>query len=109
MSTHAQLVFTPPGRAPPPRHLADLDEACRIAPVTKAGLPAYRAKQLGHQYYARLVADPRQMTDLPAAVRETVADALFPQLMTPLREIACDAGETRKTLWRAVDGTTFES
>jgi 23S rRNA (adenine2503-C2)-methyltransferase len=109
MSSGAQLVFTPPGRAQPPRHLADLDEAGRIAAVTEAGLPAYRAKQLGHQYYARLVADPRQMTDLPAAVRETVADALFPQLMTPLREIACDAGETRKTLWRAVDGTTFES
>ena len=25
------------------------------------------------------------------------------------RQIQCDAGETRKTLWRAVDGTTFES
>ncbi|MDT5091840.1 MAG: rRNA (adenine2503-C2)-methyltransferase [Mycobacterium sp.] len=109
MSSGAQLVFTPPRRAQPPRHLADLDEAGRIAAVTEAGLPAYRAKQLAHQYYARLVADPRQMTDLPAAVRETVADALFPQLITPLREIACDAGETRKTLWRAVDGTTFES
>jgi 23S rRNA (adenine2503-C2)-methyltransferase len=34
---------------------------------------------------------------------------LFPTLIDPLRQIECDAGETRKTLWRAADGTTFES
>ena len=49
------------------------------------------------------------MTDLPAAVRGQVAEALFPTLLTAAREVTCDAGETRKTLWRAVDGTTFES
>jgi 23S rRNA (adenine2503-C2)-methyltransferase len=38
-----------------------------------------------------------------------VADALFPPLLTTVRHIECDAGETRKTLWRAGDGTTFES
>jgi 23S rRNA (adenine2503-C2)-methyltransferase len=109
MSISAQLVFSAPRRAMPPRHFADLDEAARIAAVTEAGLPAYRAKQLAHQYYARLVADPRQMTDLPAAVRDTVAEAMFPRLITVVREIECDAGETRKTLWRAADGTNFES
>ena len=41
------------------------------------------------------------MTDLPAGVRDKVADALFPQLITAVRDIECDAGETRKTLWRA--------
>jgi 23S rRNA (adenine2503-C2)-methyltransferase len=109
MPEGAQLVFSPPRRKMPPRHFADLDEAERIAAVVDAGLPAYRAKQLAHQYYARHIADPRQMTDLPAAVRENVAGAIFPPLITPVRDIACDAGETRKTLWRAVDGTTFES
>jgi 23S rRNA (adenine2503-C2)-methyltransferase len=103
------LVFAAPRRAMPPRHLADLDESGRIDAVSEVGLPAFRAKQLAHQYYARLIADPRQMTDLPAAVRDTVAEALFPPLLTPVREIQCDAGETRKTLWRAVDGTAFES
>jgi 23S rRNA (adenine2503-C2)-methyltransferase len=49
------------------------------------------------------------MTDLPAGIRDQVAAQLFPTLVTPLRQITCDAGETRKTLWRAVDGTTFES
>lgn len=105
-----ELVFEAPRRAMPPRHLADLDEAGRAAAVTELGLPAFRAKQLANQYYGRLIADPRSMTDLPAAVRDQVADALFPPLLDVVKSIACDAGETRKTLWRAADGTTtFES
>lgn len=102
-------MFSAPRRGLPPRHLADLDAAGRAAAVAELGLPAFRAKQLAQQYYGRLLADPHQMTDLPAAVREKVADALFPHLITAVREIECDAGETRKTLWRAHDGTTFES
>ena len=107
-----QLVFEAPRRRLPPRHLADLDEAERVDAVAALGLPSFRAKQLAHQYYGRLIADPQQMTDLPAAVRGQVADALFPDLLTAAGEIACDDGQTRKTLWRAVNdpaGTTFES
>ncbi len=104
-----QLVFEAPRRALPPRHLADLDDAGCAEAVAALGLPPFRAKQLANQYYGRLIADPQQMTDLPAAVRGQVAEALFPTLLTVAREITCDAGETRKTLWRAVDGTTFES
>jgi 23S rRNA (adenine2503-C2)-methyltransferase len=104
-----QLVFDAPRRTLPPRHLADLDEAGRADAVAALGLPAFRAKQLAHQYYGRLIADPQQMTDLPAAVRGQVGEALFPDLLTATREIACDAGRTRKTLWRAIDGTSFES
>ncbi|MGH3541356.1 MAG: 23S rRNA (adenine(2503)-C(2))-methyltransferase RlmN [Mycobacterium sp.] len=89
--------------------MADLDEAGRADAVAALGLPPFRAKQLAHQYYGRLIADPRQMSDLPAAVRGQVAEALFPTLLTATREIACDAGQTRKTLWRAIDGTGFES
>jgi 23S rRNA (adenine2503-C2)-methyltransferase len=109
MSMKQQLVFEAPRRRLPPRHLADLDEAERIDAVTALGLPPFRAKQLAHQYYGRLIADPQQMTDLPAAVRGRLAEALFPELLTAAREFTCDAGQTRKTLWRAVDGTTFES
>jgi 23S rRNA (adenine2503-C2)-methyltransferase len=104
-----QLVFEAPRRGLPVRHLADLDEAEIIDAVAALGLPPFRAKQLAHQYYGRLIADPQQMTDLPAAIRGQLAEALFPILLTATREIACDAGQTRKTLWRAVDGTTFES
>ncbi|OBH12601.1 23S rRNA (adenine(2503)-C(2))-methyltransferase RlmN [Mycobacterium sp. E3247] len=104
-----QLVFTEPRPARRPRHLADLDAEGRAAAVAELGLPAFRAKQLAHQYYGRLIADPREMTDLPAAVRDRVAEAMFPRLLTSAAEVTCDAGQTRKTLWRGTDGTTFES
>lgn len=105
-----QLVFTAPRQAArPSRHLADLDATERAAAVAELGLPGFRAKQLAQQYYGRLLGDPQQMTDLPAAVRGQIGDALFPTLLTPVSELACDAGETRKTLWRAAGGTTFES
>jgi len=104
-----ELVFDAPRRGLPPRHFADLDAAERTTAMTELGLPGFRAKQVATQYYGRLVADPHQMTDLPAAVRDAVADALFPPLLSVVRDLQCDAGDTRKTLWRGHDGATFES
>ncbi|MBX7454120.1 23S rRNA (adenine(2503)-C(2))-methyltransferase RlmN [Mycobacterium sp. G7A2] len=109
MSKSLPLVFDAPRRAMPPRHFADLDDDARAAAVADLGLPAFRGKQLANQYFNRLIADPAEMTDLPAGVRDQLGAALFPPLLEPLREIECDAGETRKVLWRAVDATTFES
>ena len=109
MSKSLPLVFDAPRRAMPPRHFADLDDTARAAAVADLGLPAFRGKQLANQYFNRLIADPAEMTDLPAGVRDQLGEALFPPLLQPLREIECDAGETRKVLWRAVDATTFES
>src|SRR5258705_12620467 len=109
MATSLPLVFDAPRRALPPRHLADLDEDARAAAVAELGLPAFRGKQLANQYYGRLIADPHQMTDLPAAVREQVADALFPRLLDAVRQIECDAGATRKMLWPVLDGTSVQS
>ena len=103
------LVFEAPRRGLPPQHFADLDPAERTAAVTALGLPGFRAKQIAHQYYGRLQADPQQMTDLPAAVRDAMSEALFPPLLSVVRQVQCDAGDTRKTLWRGNDGATFES
>lgn len=104
-----ELVFDAPRRGLPPRHFADLDAAQCAAAVAELGLPKFRAKQLAAQYYGRLQADPRQMTDLPAAERDAVADALFPSLLSVVKEVGCDGGDTRKTLWRGHDRATFES
>ncbi|ONM49363.1 23S rRNA (adenine(2503)-C(2))-methyltransferase RlmN [Nocardia donostiensis] len=109
MTVSLPLVFDAPRRGLPPRHLADLDADGRRAAIAELGLPAFRADQIARQYYGRLQADPEQMTDLPAGVRRQVAEALFPPLLTPVRHVVCDAGETRKTLWRAGDGTLLES
>jgi len=93
----------------PPEHLADLDLAARRKAMVGLGEPAYRAGQVSRHYFARLVRDPAAMTDLPAASRERIADALLPTLLTPVRELSCDGGATRKTLWRLHDGSLVES
>ena len=54
--------------------------------------------------------DPAAMTDLPAATREPARRRrCCPTLLTPVRELACDDGATRKTLWRLHDGSLVES
>ena len=93
----------------PARHLADLDLAARRAAVAELGEPAYRAAQLSGHYFGRLVRDPAQMTDIPAGAREKLAAALLPPLLTPVRELDCDSGATRKALWRLHDGSLVES
>src|SRR5688500_13532613 len=99
------LVFDEPrGRKKPPRHLADLEPDERSALAEEHGLPAYRAKQLATHYFARLVDDPAEMTDLPAAARDQLVEAFLPSLMTPLRTLEADRGTTRKTLWKLFDG-----
>jgi 23S rRNA (adenine2503-C2)-methyltransferase len=49
------------------------------------------------------------MTDLPAAARTQLVAALLPDLAIPVRHVSCDGGMTRKTLWRAADGSHTES
>ncbi len=103
------LTFAAPRGAKPPRHLADLDPVQRRAAVAEAGEPPYRAGQLSRHYFTRLVDDPAEMTDLPARSRERLAGALLPRLLTAEREVSCDGGTTRKSLWRTFDGAFVES
>jgi 23S rRNA (adenine2503-C2)-methyltransferase len=93
----------------PPRHLADLDLAARRVAVAELGEPGFRAQQLSTHYFGRLVRDAAAMTDLPAATRDKLTADLLPNLLTPVREMACDDGATRKTLWRLHDGAMVES
>ena len=81
--------------------------------MSELGRPAYRAKQLSAHYFGRLRndpgGDPESMTDLPAADRGPLAEALLPRLLTPVRSVACDDDSTRKWLWRTFDGALVES
>ncbi|QSB13503.1 23S rRNA (adenine(2503)-C(2))-methyltransferase RlmN [Natronosporangium hydrolyticum] len=92
-----------------PRHLADLAMPERRAAAAALGEPGFRAGQVSHHYFGRLVRDPAEMTDLPASARDRLVEHLLPSLLTPARELACDGGTTRKTLWRLVDGAMVES
>lgn len=77
--------------------------------MAELGLPAFRGDQIARQYYGRLSAEPGHWTDLPKSLRESVAEHLFPALLSPVRELSTDDGETRKTLWRLHDGSLVES
>ena len=103
------LLFDAPRRAKPPRHLADFSADERREAVAALGAPAYRADQLSRHYFARLTSDPAAMTDVPLAERERLVSALLPPLLTSVREVACDGGTTRKTVWRGFDGALVES
>ncbi len=96
-------------RGRPPRHLADLDLAGRRAAVTELGEPAFRATQLSRHFFGRYTQQTEEMSDVPRASRAALAGALLPRLLTAERELVCDAGTTRKTLWRAFDGALVES
>ncbi|QUQ71527.1 23S rRNA (adenine(2503)-C(2))-methyltransferase RlmN [Kutzneria sp. CA-103260] len=93
----------------PPRHLADMSATERAQAVADLGEKPFRAKQLSNHYFSRLTVDPAEMTDIPAATRERLVGQLMPSLLTEVRKLSCDDGTTRKTLWRAHDGTLLES
>jgi 23S rRNA (adenine2503-C2)-methyltransferase len=107
------LTLARPGpkqpRGKPPRHLADLDLAGRRAAVADLGEPSFRAVQLSKHFFGRYAEHPDDMTDLPLTSRAALAGALLPPLLTAERELSCDDGTTRKTLWRAFDGALVES
>ena len=101
------LIWTPPRGAKPPRHLADLSIEQLRAAVVEAGHPAYRAEQLSRHYFEAPAG--QDLTDLPRAARDGLRAEFLPPLLTSVHERLADAGTTRKTLWRAFDGTLIES
>ena len=109
MPTPGELVFAAPRRGKPPRHLADLDPPGRRQAVAELGEAPFRATQLATHYFGHLGDDPAQMTDLPKDSRARLTDALLPPLITAIRQLDCDGGTTRKTVWRLFDGATVES
>src|SRR6202042_1878567 len=102
-------VRRPAGARRPPRHLADLSLADRRAAVADLGEPPFRAVQLSRHFFGRFTDSPAEMSDLPLASRDALAQAMLPRLLTAERELSCDDGTTRKTLWRAFDGALVES
>ncbi len=103
------LQFASPRRKQPETHLADLDLAARKARMLELGQPAFRATQLSNHYFARYTTDPAEMSDLPAEGREELVAAMLPPLLTEVRRLRTDKGETIKFLWRLFDGAMVES
>lgn len=107
--TPVKLQFGAPRRQKPPKHLADFSPAELRAALAEFDLPAFRGKQLGTHYFGHLTRDADEMTDLPAANRRELVDALLPPLATELRSFIGDDNNTVKTLWSLFDGVKVES
>ncbi|MGM7680437.1 23S rRNA (adenine(2503)-C(2))-methyltransferase RlmN [Microbacterium sp. A94] len=103
------LQFASPKRGKPPVHLADLTPAERTEKVKELGLPGFRAKQLSTHYFTHYTSDPAEMTDLPAAQRDELVAGMLPPLLTEVRRLETDKGDTIKFLWRLHDGALVES
>lgn len=103
------LQFAEPKRGKPPVHLADLTPEQRTARVIELGLPGFRAKQLSTHYFTHCTTDPARMTDLPAAQRDELVAGMLPPLLTEVRRLRTDNGDTIKFLWKLHDGALVES
>jgi len=103
------LQFASPKRGKPPVHLADLTPEQRIEKAKELGLPGFRAGQIERHYLTRWTSDPAEMTDLPASGREELVAGLLPPLLTEVRRLDTDKGDTIKFLWKLHDGALVES
>ncbi|MRG59093.1 23S rRNA (adenine(2503)-C(2))-methyltransferase RlmN [Agromyces sp. CFH 90414] len=103
------LQFASPKRGKPPVHLADLKPEEWKGKAEELGLPGFRVKQLARHYYTRWTTDPAEMTDLPAAGREELVAGMLPPLLTEVKRLETDRGDTIKFLWKLHDGALVES
>ncbi|MCC2593306.1 23S rRNA (adenine(2503)-C(2))-methyltransferase RlmN [Tessaracoccus sp. OS52] len=109
MTTVLPLVFEAPRRGKPPRHWLDLTNQERRETTEKLGLPKYRAEQISRHVFDHLSDDPAAWTDVPASIREELAEQLFPRLLEQVTSRTADKGATVKTLWKLHDGSLLES
>ncbi|KNC18596.1 50S rRNA methyltransferase [Arthrobacter sp. RIT-PI-e] len=103
------LQFKSPRVSQPPVHLADLTLAERQERLKELGHQGFRAKQLSTHYFSHYTTDPAAMSDLPKAGREELVASMFPPLLTEVKRLTTDNGDTIKFLWRLFDGALVES
>ena len=91
--------------------LAPSPSAYQVDPEELGGLvpdqPAYRVGQLREWLYNHPVRTTQEMTNLPASVRDSLADKLWPFRVEI--EQSADDGRTRKWLFRTPDGASVEA
>jgi 23S rRNA (adenine2503-C2)-methyltransferase len=89
-------------------NLYDLDLLALEALLETWGEPRYRAKQVWGWLYHHLVTDVAEMTSLPKALRERLADETRLSVPRVLARQESFDGETRKDLLEFEDGHTVE-
>ena len=95
------------GRMPPTAAATRYDCSRADLAALLEGEAAYRVDQVWDGLYRR-GAEPAAMTDLPAALRARLAEALPPALAL-VAESQSEGGETVKSLWSLGDGSRVET
>lgn len=98
-----------PRKAQPPVHLVDMSKDELAAKAKELGVPAYRVKQIAKHYFTHYTTDPEKMTDLPQEGRAELVGVFLPKLLTEVKRLQTDKGDTIKFLWRLFDGALVES
>jgi 23S rRNA (adenine2503-C2)-methyltransferase len=66
-------------------------------------------KQIEKHYFTHYTSNPELMTDLPQEGRAELVKAFLPPLLTEVKRLQTDNGDTIKFLWRLFDGALVES
>lgn len=103
------LQFAEVKRGKPPVHWVDMSTDERAAKIKALGLPAFRAKQISTHYFTHYTSNPADMTDLPATDRDEIVTSVLPPLLTEVKRLQTDNGDTIKFLWKLYDGALVES
>lgn len=105
-----QLVRqAPPARTARPPSIYDLSLDALTARLAEWGEPSYRATQIYGWLYKRLATSYDEMTNLPAALRARLHEALPLPTIVPAETLRTDDNQTVKTLYRTRDGQFMET
>jgi 23S rRNA (adenine2503-C2)-methyltransferase len=92
-----------------PLRLLDLSRDALRDQVLAWGQPAYRADQLYQWLYQQVAVDSAEMSNLPASLRDRLAEEAQIELLAPVAETVSRDGHTTKTLFRLHDGQLIET
>jgi 23S rRNA (adenine2503-C2)-methyltransferase len=98
-----------PRKVQPPVHLVDMSKDELAAKAKELGVPAFRVKQIAKHYFTHYTTNPDDMTDLPQEGKAELVGVFLPKLLTEVKRLQTDKGDTIKFLWRLFDGALVES
>jgi 23S rRNA (adenine2503-C2)-methyltransferase len=98
-----------PRKLQPPVHLVDMSKDELAEKAKELGVPGFRVKQISKHYFTHYTSNPDEMTDLPQEGRAKLVGVFLPKLLTEVKRLQTDKGDTIKFLWRLFDGALVES
>lgn len=89
--------------------ISEIDDDALAAWLAERGEPAYRARQIRRHAWHAGTGGWAELTDLPKALRESLAAAFRWSSVEAVTELASNDGETRKALLQLKDGHRIET